>query len=143
MKQKNLVIQNVYIKELNYKSGNTPNVFYQGLTLKPELKLNFTYSKIDEELYEVVIMMNVDTLDQEGNAVNSIYTAQAGLFRISGFEAEELEQILNINCPSILFPYARQEIDNIVHYSGFPSFAIQPVSFYQIYENKKSETAKD
>ena len=113
MTQKMLIIQNVYIKELTYKSGNTPNVFYQGLTLKPELKLNFTYNKVDEEHYEVIIMMNVDTLDQDGNPVNTIYTAQGGLFRIVGFEGEELEQVLNINCPSILFPYARQEIDNI------------------------------
>lgn len=148
MPEQQLMIQNIYSKSLTYECYNTPHVFYQGLTLKPNLQLSFSINKINEDLYEVV-MVNIitttaDVENSEPVLIYKIEASKAGLFRVSGYEGEELDEILNINCPSILFPYLRQEIDNLIHYSGFPSFAIQPVSFYAIYEDKKAqEKAKD
>ena len=83
---------------------------------------------------QVVTGKNVDKED-----LYSVRAVIGGLFEIIGDEEIEIEECLNINCASILFPYLRQEVDNIIHFSGFPPFIIQPISFYDIYENKKAK----
>ena len=73
-----------------------------------------------------------DCKDREKNAF-LVEVQQAGIFFASGIEAEPLKQILATVAPNILFPYAREAIDNIVVKGGFPALMLAPVSFDALY----------
>lgn len=137
-----IVLKNIYTKKMNYVGTNTPAVFYLGLTLTPNLELNFNVNVLNNNMYEIVMTSIVKTTDQNNEVVSVIEVEKGALVEITGVPEEDLDEVLNVNLPSIVFPYLRQEVENIVHYSGFPPFHIQPISFYTIYQNKK-EKSKD
>ncbi len=67
---------------------------------------------------------------------------QAGLFRISGIEGAQLEQTLGAFCPNLLFPYARECVDNLVNRGGFPPLMLAPVNFEAMYAQRKQREAQ-
>jgi preprotein translocase subunit SecB len=134
-----IILKNVYTKKMASESTNTPQVFYKELSLKPNLELNFNINSLGENMYEIVMTSTVTTTDQDNQTVSLIQVEKGALFQITDVPEEDLDEVLNVNLPSVVFPYLRQEVENIVHYSGFPPFHIQPISFYSIYESKKSK----
>lgn len=136
---KTLALKKIYLKEIIYSAKNTPQSFFNGDTITPNLELNFNSQKIGDNLYELIMESVVTGKNAEKEDLYSVRAVIGGLFEIIGDEEIEIEECLNINCASILFPYLRQEVDNIIHFSGFPPFIIQPISFYDIYENKKAK----
>jgi preprotein translocase subunit SecB len=134
-----IILKNVYTNKMMSESTGTPQVFYQQLSLKPNLELNFNINVLGENMYEILMTSTVTTTDQDNRTVSLIQVEKGALFEITDIPAEDLDEVLNVNLPSVVFPYLRQEVENIVHYSGFPPFHIQPISFYSIYESKKSK----
>ena len=68
---------------------------------------------------------------------------QSGLFQISGFEDDQLKQLLATMCPNILFPYAREQIDSLMVKGGFPPIQLAPVNFDAVYAQAlQAETEK-
>ena len=65
--------------------------------------------------------------------------AQAGLFSIVNVPAEELEPLLGIGCPTILYPYVREAISDLVTRGGFPPVLLAPVSFEALYVQRQQE----
>ena len=133
------ILKKIYLKEVIYSAKNTPQIFFNGDTITPNLELNFNSQKIGDNLYELIMESVVTGKNVDKEDLYSVRAVIGGLFEIIGDEEIEIEECLNINCASILFPYLRQEVDNIIHFSGFPPFIIQPISFYDIYENKKAK----
>ncbi|MBT5796524.1 MAG: protein-export chaperone SecB, partial [Porticoccaceae bacterium] len=58
-----------------------------------------------------------------------IEVEQAGLFTIQGIEGQQLTQVINTTCPSMLFPYARETIDSTLTKGSFPPLMIPPINF--------------
>ena len=70
-----------------------------------------------------------------------IEVEQAGLFGIAGFEDQQITQILNTTCPNMLFPYAREAIDNILAKGSFPPLMIPPINFDALFANAVQQAA--
>ena len=70
-----------------------------------------------------------------------IEVEQAGLFGIAGFEDQQITQILNTTCPNMLFPYAREAIDNILMKGSFPPLMIPPINFDALFANAVQQAA--
>jgi preprotein translocase subunit SecB len=136
---KTLAVKKIYLKDVGYNAKNTPHSFFNGDTIAPNLELNFNSQKIGENLYELIMESIVTGMNANSEEMYSVKAVIGGLFEIIGDEDLEIEECLNINCTSILFPYLRQAVDNMIHFSGFPPFIIQPVSFHQIYDSKKAK----
>lgn len=134
-----ITIRVVYTKRMNYESQNTPKIFFEKSVFNQNLELNFNINKLNEDHYEIVMQSAVKTTNERDETVSQIFVEKAGVFEVKDVPENDLEEVLNVNLPSILFPYLRQEVENIVHYSGLPPFHIQPISFYDIYQNKKSK----
>ena len=67
--------------------------------------------------------------------------AQAGIFTLRGIPPQDLEPLLAVGCPTILYPYARETISDLVTRAGFPASVLVPVSFEQIYLERKQQAA--
>ncbi|MFK8080516.1 MAG: protein-export chaperone SecB [Granulosicoccus sp.] len=127
-------IQRVYLKDVSYESPLSPGVFTGGTSWKPNvsLHLNTESSKLDNDLYEVILTVTATVkLDEEVAYLTEI--KQAGLFLVKGFEPARLGPMLGSFCPNLLFPFAREEIASLVQKGGFPQLLLDPVNFDALY----------
>ena len=69
------------------------------------------------------------TVKHEEETLYLVEVDQAGIFKIAGLDEKHLAQVLNTTCPSMLFPYAREVIDNTLTKGTFPPLMIPPVNF--------------
>ena len=76
---------------------------------------------------------------QEDKTVFLVEIEQAGIFEIRGIEGEQLEQVLTITCPNVLFPYGREAIDALVTRGSFPALLLAPINFENIYLQAKQQ----
>ena len=123
-------IQRIYIKDVSFESPNLPTIFHQ--EWKPQLgfELDTETVQVDEDLYEVALHMTVSTtLEDSGDTAFICEVKQAGVFTIKGLEGIQLQHALASQCPTILFPYARELISSLVNRGTFPALNLSPVNF--------------
>jgi preprotein translocase subunit SecB len=133
-------IEKVYVKDLSLEVPNAPQVFMQVENPQLEIQVRNEASQFAEGLFEVVVTVTV-TARTEDKTIFLAETAQAGIFSVRGIPAEDLEPLLGIGCPTILYPYARESIADLVMRAGFPSVVLAPVSFEQIYMERRQQLA--
>ncbi|MBE0462203.1 protein-export chaperone SecB [Halomonas sp. AOP43-A1-21] len=136
-------LQRIYVKDISFEAPNSPSVFKQAFKPKVNLDLNTSSTKIADDQYEVVIKVTAQVNDNETGTTSFLAEVQqAGLFRISGIEGAQLEQTLGAFCPNLLFPYARECVDNLVNRGGFPPLMLAPVNFEAMYAQRKQREAQ-
>lgn len=141
--QLQFALQRIYVKDISFEAPNSPTVFQQPFKPKVGLDLNTTSRQVGEGLYEVVVKVTAQvTHSEEGTTSFLAEIEQAGLFRISGIEGQQLDHTLGAFCPNMLFPYARECIDNLVNRGGFPPLMLAPVNFEAIYAQKRKREAE-
>lgn len=141
--QLQFAVQRIYVKDISFEAPNSPAVFQQPFKPKVSLDLNTASKQVGDELYEVSIKVTAQVRhSEEGTTSFLAEIEQAGLFRISGIEGAQLEHTLGAFCPNVLFPYARECVDNLVNRGGFPPLMLAPVNFEAIYAQKKKREAE-
>ncbi len=128
-------VQKIYLKDVSFESPGAPGIYQE--RGEPELKLNLQQrvQSIGEQLYEVVLTVTVTCKLGEKTAYLA-EVQQAGVFGLAGFEQDQLQTTLGAYCPTILFPYARQQISDLVLHGGFQPLLLQPVNFDQLYADQ-------
>ncbi len=131
-------IEKIYVKDLSLEIPNAPNIFLERDTPEINLQLGTKNQSIDAGLYEVQLTVTV-TAKIKDKIMFLVETQQAGIFRIQNIPDEEVDPVLGIGCPNILFPYLREVVSDIVTRAGFPPVILNPVNFEAIYQQKKAE----
>lgn len=135
------MIQRIYMKDSSFETPNTPAVFQQQWQPELTLDLNTESSKLDENVYEVILSVTA-TVKNENAIAFLVEVKQAGIFTIQGAPDEQLEHLLGSFCPSILFPYAREEITSQVIRGSFPQLVLAPINFDALFMQQKEEKSK-
>ncbi|MBN2700712.1 MAG: protein-export chaperone SecB [Methylothermaceae bacterium] len=136
--EKQFAIQKLYIKDLSFETPNSPNIFTQRWEPQVEFNLSNKAQSLQDNLYEVVLTVTV-TVKLEETTAYLVEVAQAGIFNVQGFGEEELEPLLEIYCPNVLFPYAREVVTDLSGKGGFMPMILPPVNFEAIYAQKKQQ----
>jgi|SRR5690242_15007416 len=139
--QKQVLLNRIYVKDCSFESPRTPDVF--STPMNPEVKLDMRTSnkRMQGDLVEVTLSITADAqVDSRSVFVAEVH--QAGLFTIAGFNEQEFGAILASYCPSILFPYAREVISDLVLKGGMPSLLLQPVNFDTLYLQSMAQAAE-
>lgn len=132
----NIKIAKQYIKDLFIKVPNAPQVFVNTQN-KPniDISIDIDARKISEMAYEVVLSLKAN--GNESKLFES-YVNYAGLFYLeSEVEASDLEEILLIHCPRLLFPFARSILSGITADAGFAPLMLDPIDFDSLYQKRK------
>lgn len=142
-KQRLILLQKIYIKDLSFESPNSPDVFTGGQwSPKTDLNLRSSHSAVRDDIHEVILTITVNA-KHEDKTLFLVEVQQAGLFQIAGYSKEEFEAIVGTFCPNTLFPYAREAVAGIVAKGGFPEFLLQPINFDALYaESRKQAQAQ-
>lgn len=135
-------LQRIYVRDVSFESPKAPESFRTQWKPKVNLELNSKHSKIDENLYEVVLTLTVTASNENDETVVYLCEVQqAGIFAIGGMDDKGLAHTLGSFCPSVLFPYARETIDGLVVKGSFPPLMLAPVNFDAIFEHTISQQA--
>ncbi|MGC1854798.1 MAG: protein-export chaperone SecB [Candidatus Aquirickettsiella sp.] len=136
--QPEFIIQRVYVKDLSLETSHSPQAFQE--EWQPELNLQFTMntSNIGADNHEVVLQITV-TAKSKDKTLFLVEVKQAGLFTLKGFTEEQNHQVMSITCPTILFPYAREAVSDLVGRAGFPPLYLAPVNFEALYAQQIQE----
>ncbi|MBK7492916.1 protein-export chaperone SecB [Nitrosomonas oligotropha] len=132
-------IEKIYVKDLSLEIPNAPNIFLERDTPEINLQLGTKSQGIGEGLYEVLLTVTVTAKIKDKNMF-LVEAQQAGIFRIRNIPAGEIDPVLGIGCPNILFPYLREVVSDVVTRAGFPPVILNPVNFEAIYQQKNAET---
>lgn len=132
------VIEKIYVKDLSLEIPNAPNIFLERDTPEINLQLGTKNQGIDVGLYEVLLTVTV-TAKIKDKIMFLVEAQQSGIFRIRNIPNDEIDPVLGIGCPNILFPYLREVVSDIVTRAGFPPVILNPVNFEAIYQQKRTE----
>ena len=126
-----LALQTVYLKDCSYEAPNGPRV--DG-NWNPQVNLDLQTgtSVLSPELREVVLTVTVSA-KQNDVTVFLVEVKQAGLFLIRNLDETDLKRAISTVCPTVLFPYARSAVSQLVSAGGFPQFLLPPVNFEALY----------
>ena len=125
-------IEKIYVKDLSLEIPNAPQVFTEQVQPQLEVQINTTAGKFSDPYYEVTVTATVTAKTGE-KTLFLAEAVQAGIFQLRNVPEEELGPLLGIGCPTILFPYLRETISDLVLRGGFPPVQLAPISFEALY----------
>ena len=128
-------IEKLYVKDLSVEVPNAPQIYLEREAPNVEVQLNTQGTGIGDGVFEVILTVTV-TAKLEDKTVFLVEVAQAGIFQIRNVPQEDLEPIMMIGCPNILFPYAREVVADAVTRAGFSPIVLQPVNFEAMYMSR-------
>lgn len=126
-------IEKVFVKDISLEIPNSPQVFLEREAPTVDIQLHHNSSQIDEGVYQTVLTVTV-TAKVKDKTMFLVEVGQAGVFVIRNIPAGELDAVLGIACPNILFPYAREVVADTTVRAGFPPVVLNPVNFESIYQ---------
>jgi preprotein translocase subunit SecB len=127
-----------YVKDLSFENPRAPESL-RGGGQAPQIELQVELAAQAREggLFEIELKLTAGAR-RDGEVVFQIELVQAGVFQVVNVEAEDLEQVLLIECPRYLFPFARRIVADLTAEGGFPPLLLEPIDFAAIYLARKA-----
>ncbi len=130
-----------YIKDFSFENPNAPrSLGPQSKAPNISIQVNVNAKQVAEADFEVEILLE----GSAGEGVDLLFKFEldyAGIFRLQNIAAQDQHPVIMIECPRLLFPFARQIIADAVRNGGFPPLYIDPIDFASLYRQKMSEVA--
>lgn len=138
--QPSFQIEKLYVKDISLEIPGAPQVFMESQSPQLEIQVRNESVQFAEGLFEVVITVTVTA--KSGDKTQFLAeAAQAGIFSLRHVPQADLEPLLAVACPTILYPYARETISDLVTRGGFPPVLLAPVSFEALYAQRLQQQA--
>jgi len=147
-----LMVNVQYIKDLSFEVPNAPDI-YATLRSQPAVQINLDVQaraiQEGQNVYEVVLSVKAEAREPaatNGNAAaagegRSVFIAElqyAGVFTLNGVPPEVVEPLLLIECPRLLFPFARNVLSDVTREGGFPPVLLQPIDFVGLWQARRA-----
>jgi preprotein translocase subunit SecB len=128
-----------YIKDLSFEIPGAPQSFLEMQGKNPEIPIHVdvNVSNVGANAFEVVLHLKVEAL-LEDKALFILELAYAGVFTLN-LPEEQMHPVLLIECPRLLFPFARNIVADMTRDGGLPPLLLQPLDFVQLYRARAEE----
>jgi preprotein translocase subunit SecB len=134
-------IQRIYMKDASLEIPNAPKVFLETEPPTVEVQLDVSNSVVLDGIYEIVVTVTVTTRIKEQVAF-LVEVKQAGIFEIRGVPADQLDPILGIVAPNIVYPYLRANLSDLITRTGFPPIHLTEINFEAFFNQRKAALAE-
>ena len=142
VKQPEFNIEKLYVKDLSVEVPHAPSIFLERESPQVDLQLHTENSAIGEGVYEVTITATLTAkLATKDKVMFLIEAQQAGIFHVKNIPAAEIESVLGVVCPNILYPYLREVITDVSIRSGFAPVLLNPINFEALFQQQKAQAA--
>ena len=132
-------IEKLYVKDLSVEGPGAPQIFLERENPQDNVQLRTEGQVVEEGVYEVTLTVTVNARIGEDRNLFLVEVAQAGIFQIRNLPEGELEPVMMIGCPNILFPYAREAVSDAVTRAGFQPVLLSPVNFESLYQSQRQQ----
>ncbi len=151
--QQPLVVNIQYVKDLSFEVPGAPQVFSQ-LRAQPQVNINLDVQarRVQEgqSVFEVSLMIRAEAHEAaapQGNGqtpkpATTVFVAEltyAGVFTLTGLPDNAVEPVLLVECPRILFPFARNILADVTRDGGFPPVLLQPIDFVALWQARRAQ----
>jgi preprotein translocase subunit SecB len=152
--QQPLVVNIQYVKDLSFEVPGAPQIFTQ-LRAQPQVNINLDVQarRVQEgqSVFEVSLMIKAEAHEAAGGQGNgqtpaaspTVFVAEltyAGVFTLTGLPDNAIEPVLLVECPRILFPFARNILADVTRDGGFPPVLLQPIDFVALWQARRAQT---
>ena len=133
-------IEKMYVKDMSLEIPHAPKIFTEQVQPQLEVQINTEADNFGEGYYEVTVTATVTA--KVGERTLFLDEArQAGIFQLRGVPAAELGPLLGIACPTVIYPYLRETISDMISRGGFPPVILAPISFEALYLQQQQNAA--
>lgn len=133
-------IEKLYVKDLSLEIPNAPAIFLERENPQIDLQLHTQATVVEEGVFEVVVTVTVTAkLPEKDKVLFLIEAKQAGIFQVRNIPVEEMESVLAVVCPNILYPYLREVVSDVAVRGGFAPVLLNPINFESIYVQQKQQ----
>lgn len=136
--QPGFAIERIYIKDLSVENPGAPQSFQLTEAPQVEIGLRTRGEQVAAETYECVLTITVKATAGD-KTVFLVEASQAGLFTVRGVAPADMQPVLGIACPNVLFPYARETIADAIMRTGFPPVHLAPINFEMLYQQQLAQ----
>ncbi len=135
-------IEKLYVKDLSLEVPGAPQIFLEREAPQVNVQLRTEGRNVDDGIYEITLTVTVSATIGEDRTLFLVEVAQAGIFQIRNVPDSDLEPVMMIGCPNILFPYAREAVSDAVTRAGFQPVLLSPVNFESLYQAQRQQAAQ-
>ena len=136
----NLLTQ--YIRDLSFENPNAPaSIMNNSGAPSISININTQVKKQEDEVYAVELTLNAKA-EREKDILFNVELVYGGVFKIGNVPENQLPPWLMIECPRLLFPFARQILASVTQSGGFPPIMMEPVDFAAIYRQNLAAMAQ-
>ncbi len=133
-------IQRMYLKDLSLEQPNSPGILLEQEQPTVDIQLGLGAEAIADGVYEVAVTATVTTKVAD-KVLFLVEAKQAGIFEIRNIPGDQLDQIIGIACPGIVYPYLRAIVSDVCTRAGFPPVMLAEVNFQAMYEAQRAQAA--
>ncbi len=134
-------VEKLFVKDLSIEVPNAPRIYLERDPPQIEIQMNNAANPIDDGYYVVLLTVTV-TAKLGDKSVFLVEATQGGVFQIRNVPQPEMEVVLGVTCPNILFPYVREVISDAVVRAGFPPVVLAPMNFEAIHQARQQSQAQ-
>src|SRR4051812_8673508 len=135
-------IQRVYLKEASLEQPNSPGILLEQEQPAVDIQLGVEASQAVEGMYEICVTATVTTKIKD-KTVFLVEAKQAGIFEIRNIPQDQMQPILGIACPQIVYPSLRSNVADIVTRAGFPPVHLAEINFQAMFEQQQQSQLAD
>jgi len=134
-------IQRMYLKDLSLEQPNSPQILLEQQQPQVDINLQMGAGGIAEGVYEVTVTATITTKIKD-RTVFLIEAKQAGIFEIRNIPQDQLQGILGMVCPQMIYPYLRAIVSDVCTRAGFPPIVLTEVNFQAMFEAQQAQQAQ-
>ncbi len=138
-----LMVNHQYVKDLSFEVPGAPEIF-STLRSPPQVQINLDVQarRLQEgaEVFEVTLAVRAEASDTSGGPARVVFIAElayCGIFTLTGIPADSVEPVLLVECPRLLFPFARNIVADVTREGGFPPVLLQPIDFVALWQSRR------
>jgi len=134
-------LQRVYLKDLSLEMPNAPHVFLEQEQPQVEVSINVGGQRLADTVFESTVTATVTTRIND-KVLYLVEGTQAGIFELANIPAEQMDPLLGIVCPTMLYPYLRANVADAITRTSLPALHLAEVNFQALYEQRLAELAQ-
>jgi preprotein translocase subunit SecB len=134
-------IQRVYLKDMSLEQPNSPGIFLEQEGPAIEVSLDVGAEQLADGIYETTVTITV-TAKIKDKVAFLVEGKQAGIFEARNIPVDQLDPMLGIGCPTIIYPYLRSNIADVITRSGFPPIHLAEINFESFYSQRLQAIAE-
>lgn len=134
-------MQRVYVKDLSLELPNAPHVFLEQEQPQVEVSIKVGGQRLAETVFESTVTTTITTRVND-KVLYLVECTQAGIFELANIPQEQMDALLGIVCPTMLYPYLRASIADAITRASLPALHLAEVNFQALYEQRLTEVAQ-